>query len=93
MTNYLRNSVIVATSALLLFIECTSKDSKISELESQNKKALNSINAMNNEPKDKNAIANSLVPLNTKATVQAYQRDNKLSEGALTLKTLKSLGL
>ena len=29
----------------------------------------------------------------TKAAVQAYQRANKLNEGALTLKTLKSLGL
>jgi len=29
----------------------------------------------------------------TKAAVQAYQKANKLNEGALTLKTLKSLGL
>jgi len=29
----------------------------------------------------------------TKAAVNAYQKANKLNEGALTLKTLKSLGL
>ena len=29
----------------------------------------------------------------TKAAVRAYQKDNKLNEGALTLETLKSLGL
>jgi len=29
----------------------------------------------------------------TKAAVNAYQKDNKLSQGALTLKTLESLGL
>ena len=29
----------------------------------------------------------------TKAAVKAYQKANKLNEGALTLKTLKSLGL
>ena len=29
----------------------------------------------------------------TKEAVKAYQKDNKLNEGALTLETLKSLGL
>ncbi len=36
---------------------------------------------------------NGVYNAETKAAVQAYQKDNKLSQGALTLKTLQSLGL
>ncbi len=36
---------------------------------------------------------NGVYNAETKAAVRAYQKDNKLSEGALTLKTLRSLGL
>ena len=36
---------------------------------------------------------NGLYNEETKAAIKAYQKDNKLNEGALTLETLKSLGL
>lgn len=36
---------------------------------------------------------NGLYDKDTKAAIKAYQKDNKLNEGALTLETLKSLGL
>jgi hypothetical protein len=42
------------------------KDAQITQLEAEKSKALSSINAMNTEAKDKNAVSNSLVPPNAK---------------------------
>ena len=83
MSNYLRNSAILATAAVIGMTGCTSKDTmgtssdkivqlqkeienqnaKISLLEDEKTRALTSIQAMNAESKDKNAVSNSLVPV------------------------------
>lgn len=46
--------------------EINAKNEQISQLEAKNSKAMNSINAMSLEAKDKNAVSNSLVPPNAK---------------------------
>ena len=87
MSNYLRNSAILATLTVIGMTGCTSKDTmntssnkvmqlqeeieaqnaKISQLELDKTRALNSIQAMNIEANDKNAVSNSLVPANAVA--------------------------
>ncbi len=81
MTKYFKNVAIITSAVVIGFSGCSTKDSgsitdlqkqiqakdaQISQLRNQNARALQSINAMNAADKDKNSVANSLVPPNAK---------------------------